>query len=215
MQSSSNPHISAIADPSPRNHHTNIWEISRKTVPTLISLFRLIIIPVIVLIYYFPFPHSKLVMGALVGLGAFSDFLDGYLARRFNTCSKFGAFVDPITDKIFVNAILILHMQTYHTWIVTVPTIIMVSREIIVTALREWMAQSGQRDVVGVKYLGKVKTATQMVAVLVLIFDDNKFLNIIGFVCLQIAAILSLVSMFQYIQSAIVNRTHTQPTSDR
>ena len=138
-------------------------------------------------------------------LAAVTDILDGYLARKLSQTSSLGAFLDPVADKLMVAVALVLLVQRDHTIVLALPAAVIIGREIAVSALREWMAEVGASSKVAVSVWGKVKTIAQMVAVGFLIFHDPIFgipVELIGLILLYIAAILTLISMFQYILAA-------------
>jgi CDP-diacylglycerol--glycerol-3-phosphate 3-phosphatidyltransferase len=173
--------------------------------PTVLTLMRIVLIPVFVVVFYLPFPWVHIVTAAIFGLAALTDWLDGYLARRWNQTSAFGAFLDPVADKLMVAVALILLVEQHPAMLFTVPAMIIVGREIAVSALREWMAELGNRAKVAVSVIGKFKTIAQMVAVLLLLYRDpigTLPTEAIGMVLLYIAATLTLWSMFIYIRAA-------------
>jgi CDP-diacylglycerol--glycerol-3-phosphate 3-phosphatidyltransferase len=134
-----------------------------------------------------------------------TDFLDGLLARKLNQISDLGAFLDPVADKLMVCAALILLTDYYHTWLITIPSIIIISREILVSALREWMSEIGKRANISVSWIGKSKTFMQMISILFLLFQQSLFIfsskdiYTIGLVLLFSATILTLWSGFNYL----------------
>ncbi len=117
--------------------------------------------------FYYDFPHHHGVTASLFLVGAATDWLDGYLARKWEQTSKLGAFLDPVADKLIVATALCLFIEMYPYWWATIPAIAMICREIVVSALREWMAELGQRSVVKVGIWGKVKTVAQMAALFI------------------------------------------------
>ncbi|WFF38847.1 CDP-diacylglycerol--glycerol-3-phosphate 3-phosphatidyltransferase [Moraxella nasibovis] len=134
-------------------------------------------------------------------LAAITDWLDGYLARRLNITSAFGRFLDPVADKLMVAAALVILVQWHANIIMAVCAIVIISREIAVSALREWMAELGARTSVAVSYVGKLKTAFQMIAISVLLLNWQS-LETIGYVLMVIAVILTLWSMMIYLKAA-------------
>lgn len=177
------------------------------TLATFFTFLRVLAIPVFIAIYYSSIPGSHLIASAIFILACITDWLDGYLARRMNQCSKFGAFLDPVADKLLVTVTLVMLAANYTSpWFVA-PAAIMVAREILISALREWMSGQNQRDTVAVGYVGKVKTTTQMLAIIVLLAAGPgtglyAWLVILGYILIYIAAILTLWSMFGYLKSA-------------
>jgi len=174
-------------------------------IPTILTLIRIGLIPVFVLAYYLPVTWANIATTVIFVLAGVTDWLDGYLARRLNQISEFGAFLDPVADKLMVAVALILLMQTHPTAWMAIPAAVIIGREIAVSALREWMAELGERAKVAVSFLGKYKTAAQMVALVLLLYHQPLFgLNtpMIGFVLLYVAAGLTLWSMLVYLQAA-------------
>jgi len=172
--------------------------------PNLLSLLRILLIPLFVLFFYMPMPWTHMVCAVIFGLAGLTDWLDGYLARRWNQTTPFGAFIDPVADKLMVVVALALMIERYDSAWFTLPAAVIISREIVVSALREWMAELGKRASVAVSYIGKVKTTMQIIALLVLLGtqQDAVWLVRTGTACLYIAAILTLWSMFAYLKAA-------------
>ena len=188
-------------------------------VPTMLTWLRILLIPVFVGVFYLPTEsHSlgvisthwvNLTATAIFAIAAITDWLDGYLARRLNQTSSFGAFLDPVADKLMVAAALIVLVEFERVGAIV--ALIIIGREIAISALREWMAGEGQSSSVGVAMIGKVKTAVQMVAILFLLYWDKLDLavlgkvetKIIGHVLIDIAAFLTLLSMAYYMKAAL------------
>lgn len=177
-------------------------------IPNSLTLLRIVLIPVFVGMFYLPGdvidPHWVNFSATLVfALAAITDWLDGYLARVLHQTSAFGAFLDPVADKLMVAAALIVLVELERTGALI--ALVIIGREIAISALREWMAGVGERGSVAVAYLGKVKTAVQMVAILLLLYYDPigpisiKFL---GEVLIVVAAFLTLLSMAYYLKAA-------------
>jgi CDP-diacylglycerol--glycerol-3-phosphate 3-phosphatidyltransferase len=141
----------------------------------------------------------------LFGLAAFTDWLDGYLARRLNQTTPFGAFLDPVADKlIVVSALVVLVAHHANLWL-TLPGLIIVGREIVISALREWMAEMNRRGSVSVAWFGRVKTAFQMVSIVVLLANPPELSLLwvkIGYGLIYLAAIMTLASMIMYLRAA-------------
>ncbi|MBK2125765.1 CDP-diacylglycerol--glycerol-3-phosphate 3-phosphatidyltransferase [Fangia hongkongensis] len=175
------------------------------TVPNILTMLRILLIPVLVIAFYVPFPHHHGVSATIFLLAALTDWLDGFLARYFQQTTKLGAFLDPVADKLMVATALGLLIALYpYPW-VAVPAIIIICREIIVSALREWMAEIGQRSVVKVSMVGKVKTACQMAAIFLLLLKPKSLTDlwvILGFILLYAAVILTVYSMWLYLSAA-------------
>jgi CDP-diacylglycerol--glycerol-3-phosphate 3-phosphatidyltransferase len=185
-----------------------VWNI-----PNALTLLRIVLIPVLVALAYMPFVGGAIdvdlpfewryfTAASVFLLAALTDWFDGYLARTLNQTSAFGRFLDPVADKLMVAAALIILVQWHSTNIlVVVSAIVIVSREITISALREWMAELGKRASVAVSYLGKLKTTMQMVAITVLLLH-HPVLDQVGFVLLIVAAALTLWSMCIYLKAA-------------
>ena len=174
-------------------------------IPNALTLLRILLIPVLVLIFYLPYQWSYLSCAIIFALAGITDWLDGYLARRLNQFTPFGAFLDPVADKLIVAAALALLIERYEMWWFTIPAVIIIGREIVVSALREWMAELGSRTSVAVSWLGKVKTTFQFIAILVLLAATpayGEWFTRLGIVLLYVAAALTLWSMVVYIRAA-------------
>ncbi len=175
--------------------------------PNLLTVLRILLIPVFVLVFMLDFPHANRWATAIFGLAAVTDWLDGWLARRMNLTSKLGAFLDPVADKLMVaTAVVMLVMTNPNPWF-TLAAMIIVGREITISALREWMAELGERAQVKVAVLGKFKTAAQMVALFLLIWEGPLPLfgwsaQWVGEWMLGLAAMLTLWSMVNYLRAA-------------
>ncbi len=175
------------------------------TVPNLLTVARIVMIPLFLAAFYVPVPGSGLAAAGLFGLASFTDWLDGYLARRWKQTSAFGAFLDPVADKLMVAFALIAILQRDPRLAMALPVVIIIGREITVSALREWMAELGQRASVAVSMLGKLKTTVQMVAVILLLLRHgvgNVPTYQLGVAGLYLAAALTLWSMVQYLRAA-------------
>jgi CDP-diacylglycerol--glycerol-3-phosphate 3-phosphatidyltransferase/cardiolipin synthase len=175
------------------------------TTPTLLTLVRIALIPVLVLFFYLPWEMSRPVTALIFTLAAVTDWLDGYLARRLNQTSAFGAFLDPVADKLMVAVALVLLVQANPTPWLAIPAAIIIGREIAVSALRERMAELGKGEEVAVSMVGKIKTSSQMVAIILLLYRDpvlNLPVQMIGYVLVYIAASLTLWSMILYLLRA-------------
>ncbi len=181
------------------------------TLPTLLTLFRIVLLPVIVIVFYLPeyFPAtrswSNLAAAGIFILAGITDWLDGWIARRYNMSSAFGAFLDPVADKLMVAVALFLIVQQNPTALMAVSSAVIVGREISISALREWMAELGQRAAVGVAWIGKFKTVMQMIAIVVCLHQrDLPELRLyrIGEGLLVVAAVLTIWSAFIYVRAA-------------
>ena len=177
--------------------------------PNALTWMRIVMIPLFVGVYYFPsswlaLPQKNLVATVLFTVAAITDLLDGYLARRLNQVSAFGAFLDPVADKLMVAAALIVLVDLNR--LDAIIAVIIIGREITISALREWMAQLGAAKSVAVSFIGKVKTLSQMVAIPMLLYHDaiGAFRpQQWGTGLILLAAALTLWSMFYYLKMAM------------
>src|SRR5690554_3143921 len=142
-------------------------------IPNLLTSFRIVLIPVLLVVFYLPLEHANFLAAFIFVLAAITDALDGWVARKLDQMTKFGAFFDPVADKIMVAAALIVVVEFYSSLWITVPALIIISRELIVSALREWMAEIGKRSAVAVSSMGKLKTVAQMIALTGLLWHAN------------------------------------------
>lgn len=174
------------------------------TLPNLLTLMRIVLIPILIGIFYLPFSWAHSLAAVVFALASFTDWLDGYLARRLEQLSPFGAFLDPVADKLLVATSLLLLVGAKDWSYITLPAIVIVGREIVISALREWMSEVGRRASITVSYIGKVKTTLQMVALLLLLAfqPTQSYLGSLGFVLLYLSAILTLWSMIMYLRIA-------------
>jgi len=173
-------------------------------IPNLLTVMRVALIPVLVLLFLLPFKWSYLAASAVFALASVTDWLDGYLARKLEQSTPLGAFLDPVADKLLVATALVLLAQQHHNLYLTLPALIIICREIVVSALREWMAELGKRNKVAVSSLGKWKTAAQMVALLILLANPPELTPwvVSGYVLLNFSAVLTLWSMLIYVKAA-------------
>lgn len=183
----------------------------RINLPTWLTLFRVALLPVMVVVFYLPFRGHNITAAIVFVLAAVTDWLDGYLARRMNLTSAFGAFLDPVADKLMVAVTLFLlveaHRPGWSSILMAVTGAIIVGREISVSALREWMAEIGMRATVKVAFIGKLKTVMQMVALVVLIVQHEKEAKLlslynIGEWLLVVAGVLTIWSGLNYLRAA-------------
>lgn len=173
------------------------------TIPNWLTLFRIMMIPVCVIIYYLPYSWAYMAAAGVFVFAAATDWLDGYLARKLDQTTPFGAFLDPVADKLIVMAALVVLVERHNTAWLTIPAAIIIGREIVISALREWMAEIGARGNVAVNMLGKIKTAAQMISIILLLSQaPGEILTLIGLIVLQVAAVLTLYSMFIYLKAA-------------
>ncbi|MCW8827408.1 MAG: CDP-diacylglycerol--glycerol-3-phosphate 3-phosphatidyltransferase [Gammaproteobacteria bacterium] len=177
--------------------------------PNILTLLRIILIPIMVLAFYYPAEWSNIAATAIFVVAAVTDWLDGYLARKLNMSSRFGAFLDPVADKLMVAVALILIVDLNPTpyggfWL-AIPAAVIVGREITISALREWMSEIGASSKVAVSMLGKIKTSAQMGSLGLLIYHEpllGHSMALWGLALLYVAAILTIWSMFGYLKSA-------------
>lgn len=182
-------------------------------IPNLLTWFRIILIPVFIAVFYVSDEtlslHHKHLLGTFVfWLAAITDWLDGYLARVLNQSSAFGAFLDPVADKLMVVAALVILLRLDH--VDAIIAFIIIGRELTISALREWMAQLGSSKSVAVSLLGKLKTVFQMLAILFLLYQESLFgipTAAVGTVLIYLAAVLTLWSMVYYLMLAMPQLT--------
>lgn len=177
-------------------------------IPNLLTVLRVLLIPFFILLFYLPFSWSYLASAVVFAIAAVTDWLDGYLARKWQQSTPFGAFLDPVADKLMVAVALVLlvgeHATQHASLWLSIPATIIIGREIVVSALREWMAELGARAHVAVSNLGKWKTAAQMLALVILLGNPPHYTPIVlfGYFLLVVAAALTLWSMVQYLLAA-------------
>ena len=183
-------------------------------IPNLLTVLRVALIPVFILLFYMPFSWSYWAAWGVFAVAAATDWLDGYLARRWEQGTPFGAFLDPVADKLMVAVALVLLAAEHSNLWLTLAAAIIIGREIVVSALREWMAELGARAHVAVSNLGKWKTAAQMLALVILLGNPPVFTFwvVVGYILLVIAAVLTLWSMLQYLLAAW---PHLSTTSEK
>lgn len=190
----------------------NFW-----TIPNCLTYFRIFLIPIFVIIGFCHFAHHEWLVAFIFLVGAFTDWLDGFLARYLKQGSAFGEFLDPVADKLVVAAALVLLVFAFPSPWMAIPGMIIISREILISALREWMAELGKRTKVKVSYIGKIKTSMQMLAILILLSQTpsleitKHYVILLGFICLYIAAFLTLWSMCIYLIAAWKVLRHLPP----
>lgn len=173
--------------------------------PTWLTVLRIVLLPVIIVVFYLPFHWARPVCCFIFIIAGITDWLDGYLARRWNVESRFGAFLDPVADKLMVATVLILIVEFDASPWLTIPAIVIIGREITISALREWMAEMGVRSKVAVGWLGKLKTTLQIIALALLLYQHD-FLGLpiykMGMVALYVATVLTIWSMLVYLKAA-------------
>ena len=177
--------------------------------PNLITWSRILLIPLIVGVYYLPDPWlsiaaKNIVATSIFVFAAITDWLYGYLARALNQMSAFGAFLDPVADKLMVAGALIVLLQLGR--VESAVALIIIGREIAISALREWMASIGKSKSVAVAFVGKIKTASQMIALPLLLYHDVLFginCQALGTILINVAAVLTVISMLYYLRKAL------------
>ena len=176
------------------------------SIPNVITSMRIIFIPVLVVVFYFfPLEWRYIASSIVFAVASLTDWLDGYLARRLGQMTPFGAFLDPVADKLLVAVALVLLVEVHASAILAIPAMVIIGREIVVSALREWMAQYSSMRSVAVSVLAKVKTTFQMFALVFLLAGGPDLENpvvMLGYVLLYLAAILTLWSMYEYLRLA-------------
>jgi CDP-diacylglycerol--glycerol-3-phosphate 3-phosphatidyltransferase/cardiolipin synthase len=171
----------------------------------ILTLFRIAAIPVVVVCFYSELPNARPIAAVLFGIAAITDLIDGWVARRFGQTSRFGEFLDPVADKLMVSIVLVMLVQAEAGWFEDVIAMIIIGREITISALREWMATIGERANVGVTMAGKVKTTLQMFGIAFMVYHNDMFgipIYTVGFVLLVLAAIMTIWSMIIYLRAA-------------
>lgn len=175
------------------------------TIPNVLTLLRLAVIPLVLASFYVPWGYSHQTAAALFALAAVTDWFDGWLARQLGQTSKFGAFLDPVADKLLVAVALVMLLHERPDAVLAIVVAVIIGREITISALREWMAELGARTSVAVGWVGKIKTGFQMVAILLMLWERPVFgfpIYEIGFGLLLIAAVLTVYSMAVYLRAA-------------
>lgn len=193
------------------------------TVPTMLTLLRIALVPVLVVFFYLPFGWSNFACVFIFVLAAVTDIADGYIARKTGQTSRFGAFLDPVADKIMVSTALVLLVQRQETYqaVFALAAAVIIGREITISALREWMSEIGESALVSVSGVGKLKTIFQMTAIGFLLYHENIFwipVALIGELLLYLAAALTLWSMWTYLKAAwpvISDSRHHAADSDQ
>jgi CDP-diacylglycerol--glycerol-3-phosphate 3-phosphatidyltransferase len=165
--------------------------------PNILTLSRIFMIPVMIFCYYYwPADNAHFIAAWVFMIASITDWFDGYLARKWDQSTPLGAFLDPVADKLSVVIALALLM-------LTIPALIIIGREVVISALREWMAELGKRADVAVSMVGKVKTFLQMAAITMIMgFAPDHWMGILGMIGLYVAAVLTVWSMYTYIKAA-------------
>lgn len=174
-------------------------------IPTFLTLLRIIAVPVVVVCYYLPFEWGHPLAAIVFAIAAITDWFDGYLARAWQQMTPLGAFLDPVADKFLVTVALVIVLRDHPATFLPIAVAIIIGREIVVSALREWMAEMGKRASVAVTYVAKVKTVLQMIAVIVLLWYHPGtwfWVSTVGEILLYFAAVLTLWTMMVYLRIA-------------
>lgn len=174
-------------------------------IPNFLTIFRIALIPLFVILFYIPTVWGKTLAAFFFALAAFTDWLDGYLARLWQQVSPFGEFLDPVADKLMVSTALVLIAADSDLLYVAIPIAIIIGREIVISALREWMAELGKRASIAVSFVGKTKTVLQFGAIICLVLASSMsdlWLLWLGYIALYVAAALTIWSMVMYLQAA-------------
>ena len=177
----------------------------RFNLPNALTWFRILAIPLVVVVFYWPAPWARPAAGLLFGLAGITDYFDGYLARRLKQTSNFGAFLDPVADKLIVATALVLLVEADPRQVIAIAAAIIIGREITVSALREWMSQIGARSHVAVSWFGKWKTASQIVGIGLMLYREpflGQSMYQLGEWLLYAAVALTLWSMIDYLRAA-------------
>jgi CDP-diacylglycerol--glycerol-3-phosphate 3-phosphatidyltransferase/cardiolipin synthase len=173
--------------------------------PTALTLLRVVLIPVFVIVFYLPYEWARPASAIVFSLAGITDWLDGYFARKLGQTSPFGAFLDPVADKLMVTTALVLIVQTDPRLLVALAAAVIVGREIAISALRELMSELGARHHVAVSKVAKFKTIFQITALIMMLYEHDLFILPMyefGYACLMAAAVLTLWSMTNYMIAA-------------
>lgn len=173
--------------------------------PNLLTLVRIALVPVLILAFMLPTAWAPMMSAVVFAVASITDWLDGYLARRWQQMSAFGAFLDPVADKLIVVTALVMLAGSHANLWLSVAAVVIVGREVAISALREWMAEMQRRGLVAVSWVGKAKTLVQMVAIVILLAHPADFslaLVWLGYLLLYVAAGLTLWSMVAYLRAA-------------
>lgn len=165
-------------------------------IPICITIIRILLIPFFIFTFYW----NNLICGIIFFVSAITDWFDGFLARKLKKITHFGIFLDPVADKIMIVIALILIIDYFHKWWITFPSAIIIIREVIISALREWLARMQKQKMITVSVIAKIKTTLQIVAVCILLWHPNFLLELVGICILYIACIFTFLSMLQYLR---------------
>ena len=174
-----------------------------KNIANLVTWLRLFLVPAVIVCFFSELGMANFWAALLFTIASLSDWLDGYLARSMGITSEFGAFLDPIADKLLVVAVLIVLVASYQSLVFA--AVVLISREILISALREWMAEKGKRSLVKVGFSGKLKTTLQMISIIALLLNTEanpRWIWDLGFIGIHLAALISVYSMLIYFKKA-------------
>lgn len=174
-------------------------------IPTWISLLRIMLIPFFLISFYYPCLYKNLISAVIFITASITDLIDGFLARKLKQTTHFGAFIDPVADKIIIVISLILIIEYFHVWWITIPGVIIITREIIISALREWMAKINKSTKISVSWIGKIKTTIQMLAIFSLLWRPNSIIEFLGIIFLYISLFFTCWSMLNYFYFSMNN----------
>ncbi len=178
------------------------------TIPNMLTFLRLLLMPLLLVLFYLDIPNNYLYCALVFIVIAITDFFDGYLARKLKQQTKFGAFIDPVADKIVVAMCFILIVDLYENIWVTLAVLVIIGREIVISALREWMATQGKAESMAVADIGKWKTTMQMISVVAMFVAAEPYLNWgvpIAYIFLGLATVLTMLSMYYYFKKVWVH----------
>ena len=191
-------------------------------IPNSLTVSRIAMVPILVMVFYLPFENHQLVAAGVFALAAATDWVDGYLARKLGQMTEFGAFLDPVADKLMVAVALVLLVEQHDNILFTLAACVIVGREIVVSALREWMAELGERASVAVVFVAKLKTFVQMLSIIALLALDPitsaPWMLAVAYTMLYAAAVLTLYSMVVYLRAAwavLLEREQAQKKADQ
>lgn len=175
-------------------------------IPNTLTVFRIALIPIFLIVYYMPNESARMYAALVFCLAGVTDYLDGYIARKYNQATPLGAFLDPLADKLMVCSAIVVIAVSYNSIITTTAAAVIICRELLVSALREWMAQIGCHTKIAVSYIGKLKTTAQICAIVLLtVSTPDYWHSYFGLFALFIAVVLTIYSMAQYLKTAILH----------
>lgn len=168
-------------------------------IPICLTLSRVFMAPFFVMIFYLPMYWAPMVCAFIFFITAITDWFDGFLARRWKQTTKFGKFLDPVADKIMLITAFLLISEHFHVWWITFPVSSMIIREIIISALREWVAIIGKCNDISVSWIGKIKTCVQILSIFALLWSPDEWIIITGIIALYVSMLLTFWSMYCYL----------------